>query len=156
MRKGFTLIELIFVIIVIGILAGVAIPKYKGMKQNAEVTSVFKVVQDAVSSVPPAYLNLLDLNGTDANITDIFEVKGSQYWTINATYNASSTALEYKGKNGDLNATILIDHTQNPPVLFAQIKTLNDAANPKYQKLKRLVSPNATFNGVYSVTIDLE
>ncbi len=156
MRKGFTLIELIFVIIIIGILAGVAIPKYKGMQQNAEVTNVFKVVQEAISSVPAAYLNLQDLNGTDANITDIFEVKGSPYWSINATYNASSTALEYKGKNGDLNATILIDHTLNPPALKAEIKVPNDSTNLKYQKLKRLVSPNATFNGVYTVSIELQ
>ena len=159
MRKGFTLIELIFVIIIIGILAGVALPKYKGMKENAEVTNVFKVVQDAISSVPPAYLNLEDLNGSEANITDIFEVRGSPYWTVNSNYNSTGySAWQYNNPSkNDLNATITINNGTTPAQLYAEITVVNDANNLKYQKLRRLVTGNTgTFNGTYAVTIDLQ
>ena len=158
MKRGFTLIELIFVIIVIGILAGVALPKLQHMRQNAEVTSVFKIVQDSLSSVPPAYINLMDLNGTDAKISEIYEIKGSPYWQITRNYNsASDDAWVYIGPQGDLNATILIDHTQRPPILHTQINVENNIDNPKYQKMKRLVAPrDDTFDGIYSVDIELQ
>ncbi|WP_457595925.1 type II secretion system protein [Hydrogenimonas sp.] len=155
MKKGFTLIELIFVILIIGILAGVALPKYKGMKENAEVTNVFKVVQDAISSVPPAYLNLEDLNGTQATIDQIFEVKGSPFWTVNATGYNNQPAWVYTTNRGDLNATIAIDNTANPPVLHTEISVVNDATNVKYQKLNRLVG-TGNFNGTYTVDIELQ
>jgi prepilin-type N-terminal cleavage/methylation domain-containing protein len=153
MRKGFTLIELIFVIIIIGILAGVALPKYKGMKENAEVTNVFKVVQDAISSVPPAYLNLEDLNGTQAEIGEIFEIKGSPNWTLSTT---TPQTWSYVGPNGDLNASIKIDNSVNPPVLQTTITVENNTQNLKYQKLKRLVGGSGTFDGNYDVNITLQ
>jgi prepilin-type N-terminal cleavage/methylation domain-containing protein len=39
MKKAFTMIELIFVIVIIGILAGVAIPKLAATRDDAKVTT---------------------------------------------------------------------------------------------------------------------
>jgi general secretion pathway protein G len=39
MRKAFTMIELVFVIVVIGILAGIAIPRFAATRGDAEISS---------------------------------------------------------------------------------------------------------------------
>ncbi|MCA9394838.1 MAG: prepilin-type N-terminal cleavage/methylation domain-containing protein [Candidatus Omnitrophica bacterium] len=63
MKKGFTLIELMVVMVVIAILVGIAIPRFKGMQDEANITkaqSELKTLQVAVESYrsnqnPPAY-----------------------------------------------------------------------------------------------------
>lgn len=39
MKKAFTLIELIFVVVIIGVLASYAIPKFSGLSDNAKISS---------------------------------------------------------------------------------------------------------------------
>jgi len=39
MKKAFTLIELIFAIVIIGVLAAVAVPQFSGLSDNSKIAS---------------------------------------------------------------------------------------------------------------------
>lgn len=75
-KNGFTLIELIFSILLIGILSAVAIPKFAGLKDNAEVKAIIKVVKDAESSLAPSAVNLIDVQSkSDTVLSDMISIK---------------------------------------------------------------------------------
>jgi MSHA pilin protein MshA len=55
LQAGFTLIELIVVIVIIGILAAVAIPKYQSLTAQAQAAALQAVVGDLTSADAIAY-----------------------------------------------------------------------------------------------------
>ena len=90
-KSGFTLIELIFVIVIIGVLAAVAIPKYNELRLNAQVSNIIKPYSTILENGRSLYLNekeLNDKNDTAIDIVDFIDTKGKG-WTKNtddATY----------------------------------------------------------------------
>ena len=63
MKKGFTMIELIFVIVILGILASVAIPRLAATREDAEISATVANLRTLVSDANAYYVAKGSFNG---------------------------------------------------------------------------------------------
>ena len=67
MRRSFTMIELIFVIVILGIIATIAIPRFLATRQDAKISQVMADVKDATKVVMSYYT----AKGSEVNFSDL-------------------------------------------------------------------------------------
>ncbi|WP_442512291.1 pilin [Neisseria meningitidis] len=107
LQKGFTLIELMIVIAIVGILAAVALPAYQDYTARAQVSEAILLAEGQKSAVTEYYLNHGKWPGdnSSAGVATSTDIKGKYVQSvevkngvITATMLSSGVNNEIKGK----------------------------------------------------------
>ncbi len=117
MRKGFSLIELIFMIVVIGIIASVAVPKLMDTRSSAIVSTLKQDIATVTTSVQTYYMQ----KGKIEKISDAVNLNSST-WII------ANKEIKYMG-DSDVCVSIKIDNSN-------LIVTINENASEICKQLK--------------------
>ncbi|HGO9395768.1 TPA: pilin [Neisseria meningitidis] len=107
LQKGFTLIELMIVIAIVGILAAVALPAYQDYTARAQVSEAILLAEGQKSAVTEYYLNhgIWPGDNSSAGVATSTDIKGKyvekvevKNGVVTATMLSSNVNNEIKGK----------------------------------------------------------
>ena len=123
-RNGFTLIELIIVMVILGIMAAVAVPRYLDSISNAEESAENAVISSIRAGLKQYANNSLYSEGRSTWPSNPFEVlaeKPAGYSLISAmasqdgqwTFNTSSSQITHQRNDNSRHAWDYVKGTQN-------------------------------------------
>ncbi|HEZ0075194.1 TPA: pilin [Neisseria meningitidis] len=104
LQKGFTLIELMIVIAIVGILAAVALPAYQDYTARAQVSEAILLAEGQKSAVTEYYLNHGEWPGdnTSAGVASSSEIKGKYVQSVTVANGVITAQMASSGVNKEI------------------------------------------------------
>ncbi|HEZ7282263.1 TPA: pilin [Neisseria meningitidis] len=104
LQKGFTLIELMIVIAIVGILAAVALPAYQDYTARAQVSEAILLAEGQKSAVTEYYLNhgKWPGNNTSAGVATSSEIKGKYVKEVEVKNGVITAEMKSSGVNKEI------------------------------------------------------
>ncbi|MEV9616119.1 type II secretion system protein [Aliarcobacter butzleri] len=115
MKPAFSLLELIFAIVVLGIIVSVAVPKFLDTRDSALVSTIKRDVNTAINSIQSYYL----LNQKIEKLTDAMEISDSNWKVedLKLTDKNSCLTIEVKtSSNETKNIELVVDSTKETTI----------------------------------------
>ncbi|ENY0344951.1 pilin [Neisseria gonorrhoeae] len=104
LQKGFTLIELMIVIAIVGILAAVALPAYQDYTARAQVSEAILLAEGQKSAVTEYYLNhgKWPENNTSAGVASASDIKGKYVESVTVANGVVTAEMKSDGVNNEI------------------------------------------------------
>ncbi|EPI5636985.1 pilin, partial [Neisseria gonorrhoeae] len=104
LQKGFTLIELMIVIAIVGILAAVALPAYQDYTARAQVSEAILLAEGQKSAVTEYYLNhgKWPKDNTSAGVASASDIKGKYVKSVTVTNGVVTAQMKPSGVNNEI------------------------------------------------------
>ncbi|EMT3248940.1 pilin, partial [Neisseria gonorrhoeae] len=99
LQKGFTLIELMIVIAIVGILAAVALPAYQDYTARAQVSEAILLAEGQKSAVTEYYLNNGEWpkDNTSAGVASPADIKGKYVESVTVANGVVTAQMKPSG-----------------------------------------------------------
>ncbi|HFC7392887.1 TPA: pilin [Neisseria meningitidis] len=104
LQKGFTLIELMIVIAIVGILAAVALPAYQDYTARAQVSEAILLAEGQKSAVTEYYLNHGEWpgNNSSAGVASASDIKGKYVQSVTVANGVITAQMASSGVNKEI------------------------------------------------------
>ncbi|EMU0818433.1 pilin [Neisseria gonorrhoeae] len=104
LQKGFTLIELMIVIAIVGILAAVALPAYQDYTARAQVSEAILLAEGQKSAVTEYYLNhgKWPSDNSAAGVANPTEIKGKYVQSVTVAKGVVTAEMKPSGVNKEI------------------------------------------------------
>ncbi|EMU2493195.1 pilin [Neisseria gonorrhoeae] len=104
LQKGFTLIELMIVIAIVGILAAVALPAYQDYTARAQVSEAILLAEGQKSAVTGYYLNNGEWpkDNTSAGVASASKIIGKYVKSVTVTNGVVTAQMKPSGVNNEI------------------------------------------------------